>query len=184
MNKKKNELYKSNEKTIIDLFIKLLEEKDISKITVREICTLAKINRTTFYNHFIDIYDVLDAVFLQHTKNIMTLLGKKRSTNYRTNLKIILTYIQENQLFYRVSFQTSTINQLKKGFEDVLKFHEMNYEHLTQTQKEITDYQIQFLEAGFFSTISFWLEQDCNLDIDYLIDILDPFYNILKWQSQ
>ena len=35
MNKKTNEQYKSNEKTILDVFTKLLEEKDIQKITIQ-----------------------------------------------------------------------------------------------------------------------------------------------------
>ena len=38
MNKKANEQYKNNEKTILDVFTRLLEEKDLQKITVKEIC--------------------------------------------------------------------------------------------------------------------------------------------------
>ena len=37
MNKKANEQYKNNEKTILDVFTRLLEEKDLQKITVKEI---------------------------------------------------------------------------------------------------------------------------------------------------
>lgn len=34
MNKKANEQYKSNEREILDVFTRLLEEKDLQKITV------------------------------------------------------------------------------------------------------------------------------------------------------
>lgn len=49
MNKKANEQYKSNERVILDVFTRLLEEKNIEKITVKEICEEAHINRSTFY---------------------------------------------------------------------------------------------------------------------------------------
>ena len=43
---------------IRDAYIKLLAEKDIQHITVRELCETAHINRGTFYSHYIDIYDL------------------------------------------------------------------------------------------------------------------------------
>ena len=36
-------------------FFELLEEKDFDKISVREICQRADINRSTFYRHYDDI---------------------------------------------------------------------------------------------------------------------------------
>ena len=55
-------LNKGSEKTkklIRECFaIILKEKKDISKVTVKEITTLANIDRTTFYTHYSDIYDV------------------------------------------------------------------------------------------------------------------------------
>ena len=37
----------------------LLEEKPLKEISVQEICSRADIHRTTFYNHFYDVYDLL-----------------------------------------------------------------------------------------------------------------------------
>ena len=40
-------------------FIKLLKDKDITKITIKEICDNADIKRATFYAHYSDQYDLL-----------------------------------------------------------------------------------------------------------------------------
>lgn len=48
MNKKANEQYKSNERVILDVFTRLLEEKDLRKITVKEICEDAHITVLLF----------------------------------------------------------------------------------------------------------------------------------------
>ena len=41
-------------KIIQETFLDLLKDKPISKITVKEICDKAKINRGTFYKHYQD----------------------------------------------------------------------------------------------------------------------------------
>ncbi len=40
-------------------FTDLLKEKPIQRITVREVCQRAGINRSTFYAHYTDLYDLL-----------------------------------------------------------------------------------------------------------------------------
>ena len=41
-------------------FLELLHQKPMNKITVREICERAEINRSTFYKHYLDCYDLVD----------------------------------------------------------------------------------------------------------------------------
>ena len=48
------------EKTITDAFLSLRARKPLEKITVRELCTQAQINRSTFYDHYRDVYDLAD----------------------------------------------------------------------------------------------------------------------------
>src|SRR5699024_6555451 len=40
--------------------ISLLKEKRISRISVKELCELADVNRSTFYAHYTDIYSLLN----------------------------------------------------------------------------------------------------------------------------
>ena len=50
---------KYTKKVIKDTFLSLLEKKNISNISVKELCEMADINRGTFYRYYIDIYDLL-----------------------------------------------------------------------------------------------------------------------------
>lgn len=43
-------------------FTELLKKKPIQEITVREICERTGINRSTFYNHYQDVYDLLEQI--------------------------------------------------------------------------------------------------------------------------
>ena len=50
------------EKHICKCGMELLRKKPISDITVNELCTCAGINRSTFYRHFADMYDLRAAI--------------------------------------------------------------------------------------------------------------------------
>ena len=41
-------------------FLECIERKSLNKITVKEICDIAEINRATFYTHYHDPFDLLD----------------------------------------------------------------------------------------------------------------------------
>lgn len=172
MNKKANEQYKSNEKIILDVFTKLLEEKDIQKITVKEICEDAHINRSTFYNHFEDVYGVLEKMWLIHAKNLGYIFRKSHSSSKRENMKAILLNIKENELFYRVSFYSPIFSKMSVSFENLLKHHEMDSYDLKE------QYKMEFIKQGMLSTIAYWLDSDCNLSIDELLDVIDEYYSL------
>ena len=49
-------------KAIRDAFAELLSEKDIHKITIKDIADTAVINRKTFYNYYAGVYAVVDEI--------------------------------------------------------------------------------------------------------------------------
>lgn len=173
MNKKANEQYKSNERVILDVFTRLLEEKDLQKITIKEICEEAHINCSTFYNHFEDVYGVLEKMWEFHRMNMGYLFRNSHSKSRRKNLKQILEYIKDNELFYRVSFHSPIFSEISSGFEIVFMSHEISGTCLKEK------YEMEFMKQGFLMTISYWLDMDCNLSIDDLLDVIDTFYSAI-----
>jgi len=51
------------EQAIQSAFIKMLAERPLEKITVREISEACGISRNTFYYHYHDVYDLLEKMF-------------------------------------------------------------------------------------------------------------------------
>lgn len=45
---------------IREAFLQCLKEKPVSRITVKELCEIAEINRATFYTHYADPFDLLE----------------------------------------------------------------------------------------------------------------------------
>ena len=57
-------------KEIIKTFFSLLEQKPLSKITVKNIVESCGINRNTFYYYYKDIYDLVDDIFNIETEKV------------------------------------------------------------------------------------------------------------------
>lgn len=85
---------------IKESFINLLEEKEISQITIKEICENADINRATFYTHYSDQYDLLKKIEDEFLDNIKDYLDELDQGNDKVNPVLlaerIFEYIKEN----------------------------------------------------------------------------------------
>lgn len=57
----KDRRVRKTEQAVQAAFAKLLSEKDIKDVTIKELCEEADINKSTFYLHYKDIYDCADS---------------------------------------------------------------------------------------------------------------------------
>ncbi|MCM1158677.1 MAG: TetR/AcrR family transcriptional regulator [Bacteroidales bacterium] len=53
---------RKTKKAIQDVFCELTKEKRLNEITVKELCAKADINKSTFYLHYRDIYDLANSI--------------------------------------------------------------------------------------------------------------------------
>ncbi len=80
-------------KIIAETFLKMIQHKNIDKITVKALIEECHISRQTFYYHFQDIMDVLEWSLRQATQ----LLSEKslQSENMRSALQIFISFTVE-----------------------------------------------------------------------------------------
>lgn len=75
----------------------LIREKPVGRISVKEICEKADINRATFYSHFNDVYDMLSKIENELYETIRSSLDKGwRSSSIAELLTGICTDIKQN----------------------------------------------------------------------------------------
>ena len=85
--------------------ITLMQEEHISKISVKSLCELADVNRSTFYAHFHDQYDLLHPMEQEVLQNITKHLeqqtvGSGSPISFQV-LSLILEYVQENAPLFK-----------------------------------------------------------------------------------
>lgn len=58
-------------KAFINAFIELRSHKELERITIKELCEKARINKSTFYSHYHDIYHLSDTLETEVVVSIM-----------------------------------------------------------------------------------------------------------------
>ena len=86
---------------IIQNFTKLLKEKPINNITVKEICDLAELNRATFDKHYLDVYDLLDKIEFQFLEELRTVLRSRENTTAKDMLTFIMVNFKAEEETYK-----------------------------------------------------------------------------------
>lgn len=82
-------------KAIIEAFVKLLNERPLNKITIRDIVEECGINRNTFYYHFRDVPDLIEAIVQEETDLVMRENTSVQSFDHC--LEIATSFIMKNR---------------------------------------------------------------------------------------
>ncbi len=86
----------------------LLKKKDLKTITVRELCSRAGINRTTFYNHYSSPEAVLEEMAERYLDDIRATL-ENTDGEIEKNVRTVFRYMEEHLSLTRIML-TSPIN--------------------------------------------------------------------------
>ena len=106
---------KYTKKVIMDTFISLLEEKEIKKITVSELCNIADINRATFYRYYLDIYDLYDKIQDEFVSELKEIIINNHNNYISTSVlvKSILDALLREKKLSKIIFNSSPLLLLK-----------------------------------------------------------------------
>lgn len=100
-------------KMIKAAFLELLDEKkDMNLITVGELAERADIAKSTFYNHYEDIYSVAEEFENELIGELETVLGQleyDRATEYEVYIKKVIEFLKMNEDIYRKAIGSSDV---------------------------------------------------------------------------
>jgi len=169
MNQRNNQRYQENQTAIENAFFDFLAEKDIAHISIREICEKAKVNRSTFYRHCLDIYDLLDKTgqriigeFLATIPDdILENVGSASSCQKMMTYQ--LQHFSDHRMFYvhylrNLLFRGANDELLQRVWENKLVPFYRNY---GLQDKRLMQYYFQFFHSGALRVILSWLESNC-----------------------
>lgn len=183
MNTKNNRRAQTTDEAIVREVYAIIwaEHRPISKITVREICERAGINRSTFYAHYQDIFDVAEQVEKTMAKmhydrlNIIFLEGG----NFRSVMESVFDFVQEYRQFFQLYFREISrasylVETLNLPFQkQVQKLQEADQGHGIPREGA---YHYHFFTAGVTSLLTTWLDRNCKETPAQLYEILEREY--------
>ena len=163
-------------KVIKDTFIDLLGEKDISKVTVSEICKIADINRATFYRYYLDVFDLLDKMeeeFVAAVKEAYT-INDSDDQPLSHYVLALLKMCYDNQKLAKILF-TSTgkpyfLNSILQETYNKCKIR------WTRERPDITlddiEYATVYMFNGTLGIVNYWIQSDFDKTDIEVADII------------
>ncbi|MED1606852.1 TetR/AcrR family transcriptional regulator [Cytobacillus kochii] len=162
MNKKLDRRKQYTRMVLKESLMELLREKIISSITIKELCQKADINRSTFYSHYRDQFDLL-----QHIEDEILLELQVTLRQYNHNetnetfamTKYLLDYVYKRSSDFLVlfsdhgnkAFQTRVIDTAQSIIINSLK------EDPQVINLDKSKYMIYFVISGCIYVIEKWL---------------------------
>ncbi len=169
MNVKNNKRRQQSQKKIENAFVMLLQDKDLNRITVADICKIAKINRSTFYANFTDLYALADFLRDRLEQDVNELYGNDVINNCGSDYLRLFKHIYDNQIFYNTYFKLGYDNQ-HYGNIDMINMNDINI------PKAHIEYHIQFHKAGLNAIIKMWLAGGCKESPEEMYEIIKSEY--------
>lgn len=168
---------KYTKSVIKETFIDLLSEKDISKVTVSEICNIADINRATFYRYYLDVFDLLDKIeeeFVEEVKNAYT-VGDSDNQPLTHYVLALLNICYENQKMVKILF-TSTgkpyfLNSILEEAYDKCK-RRWTKENPSISEDDI-EYATVYIFNGTLGIVNYWIKCDFDKPTYEVADIIN-----------
>lgn len=83
-------------------FLKLLKEKPVNRITVKEVCALAQLNRATFYAHYSDCFALMESIENELIDTFENSLRYVNSLDVTALIEAIYDMVDQNQAACRI----------------------------------------------------------------------------------
>ena len=175
-----------------EALILLLEKKEYSFITIKEICEKAGVNRSTFYLHYETMNDLLSETIEYIGKKIhkkfnnkvldkQTIKNSKLEDLFLVTPEYLLPYLEflrANKAIYKIAY--SQPNVLKEQYIISYLFKNIFEPILDKfsVPKEEQQYMISFYLNGMSAVMIEWIRNDCKEEIQTILNILTKCLNL------
>lgn len=173
--KKQPELTAQTKQNLMEAFWQLYCKEGIEKVSVKEITAKAGYNRSTFYEYFTDVYDVLEQIENSLLPSPQDLPPLKLDNSSATPLPMdtVINIYEKNRKYFVVllgengdpSFQS----KLKRSVKDMLK-NKLVTEGIGDNFE--LDFTLEYILSAMIGVLSYWFSLDTIPPRDRLLELM------------
>lgn len=169
-------------------FLELLEKKEFSYITVKEICEKAQVNRSTFYLHYETVEDLLSES-VEYMNDQFAEYMKKDTDAFFARLhdcpidelylitpeylEPYLNYIKENRRLIHTAIKNTKALRLDKIYDKMFCFVFSPILERLGVPTHDRRYIMEFYIHGLTAIFGEWLKNDCKDSIEHIMHVID-----------
>lgn len=170
-----------------EAFLELLEKKDFTYITVKEICEKAGVNRSTFYLHYETVSDLLAesaryiiTQFVEAMPHDTAEFMLQIQTRPLEELYLItpeyltpyLNYIKKHRRIFRTTLEQASVLGMNDAYLSLNRHVFMPILNRYQVPLSSQKYMMPFYINGLMGIVNEWLKEDCEDSIERMISVI------------
>lgn len=175
MNTKNNQRTRLSKLLFKNALMDLLKEKgSVAKISVRELCDRAELNRSTFYAHYNEPNGLLmeiETELLDATEEHLKKIGEENDAGAHKYILSFLQYIKQNDKQFRTLLIDSADPEFRSRFmqQSIIQF----VENLRiEFPKELEQYILSYILNGSTGIIIQWIRSDYAVNENEIVNLL------------
>lgn len=156
--------------------LKILQNKHIDRVTVKELCEEAKVNRGTFYLHYATPNDILMEIEQQFIDENMAMFSPYFNEGYETShLAGLFAGVLKNKELCRIIMGKNGNPRFIERIQNLLRPFVVDgwCAEFPAYKREDLDYTYDFVFTGSMRLILNWIENDKGLHTQDLARRLD-----------
>lgn len=175
MNTKNNQRTRLSKLLFKNALMDLLKEiGSVAKISVRELCDRAELNRSTFYAHYNEPNDLLmeiETELLDATEEHLKKIGEENDAGAHKYILSFLQYIKQNDKQFRTLLIDSADPKFRSRFmqQSIIQFVENLRIELS---KELEQYIFSYILNGSTGIIIQWIRSDYAVNENEIVNLL------------
>ncbi len=177
MNTKNNSRSQASRQALRQALLTLLEKQELSEITAAQLCREAGINRSTFYAHYENMWDVLAELEEEMDNALLAQFRWVRDTQSamldKRSFLIITEQIASYPAFFRARLNNPSVRdgRFKIGMDWLMDQVIFPYaKSLNDTP--LLPYFMAFGRAGMFEVLGLWIDGNCKESAEDIATVL------------
>lgn len=173
---KENRRIQMTKKLLKESVFELMEQKPLNKITIKEICENADVNRTTFYKYYGDQYMLVKDAENELLKKTSEFLKSLSSDEEKTKLlEEFLTYVRNNGDTFRILLDRNSDTDFRLRLMNVAMEKVMAEKYEPRIRNEDKKYIYCMIIMGAINTIGLWIDSKFDMPEDEMSSLMYKF---------
>lgn len=147
---------------------KVMAQKPINKITVKDLVEICGVNRQTFYYHFNDVYDLLEWVFEEDANRVLP--KEVKYDNWQEDVMIFFDYLKNNSAFalnvYNSNSRLYMLKYLKDRLQNCIRSFAIIVSEGLNIDRQDFEFVVEFYSTGIIGLISQWMDMGMKLPVE------------------
>ncbi|NIK13422.1 TetR/AcrR family transcriptional regulator [Alkalibacillus almallahensis] len=165
-------------KMLKESMIEMLKETSINHVTVKTLCEKADINRSTFYTHYRDPYDLLMTIEDEIISDLNDYLNSYRfdqDEESKLMTKKLLDYIEDTPETFRILLNENGDPAFEKRIMNVA--HQFVMSNTYELDETVSDYYSTYIISGAIHVIKAWIASGRPEGTDDMANLIHAFAN-------